>query len=79
MAKSADFGTLLGHSKQLFFPCGISKKGLKLDNCPFDQREFNQSALPREFTVGEIYRQEKHSGILCFYVITMAAQDLSAL
>ena len=77
--KSADFETLLGHSKQLFFPCGISKKGLKLDDCKFDLRDFSQSALPREFTVGEIYRQEKPTGILRFYVITMAAEDVSGL
>ena len=77
--KFADFETVLGHSKQLFFPCDISKKGFKLDDCTFDLRDFSHSTLPREFTVGEIYRQEKHSGILRFYVITMAAQDLSAL
>ena len=77
--KSADFETLLGHSKQLFFPCDISKKGLKFDDCTFDLRDFSQSALPRELNVGEIYRQEKPTGILRFHVITMAAQDVSGL
>ena len=79
MDKSADFETLLEHSKQLFLPCDISKKGLKLDNCTFDLRDFSQSALPREFTVGKIYRQEKPTDILRVYVITMAAQDVSGL
>ena len=79
MDKSADFETVLEHSKQLFLPCDISKKGLMLDDCTFDLRDFSQSALPREFTVGKIYRQEKPTDILRVYVITMAAQDVSGL
>ena len=74
--KDATRDVLLEVSKGLFFREGTSRKGLKIDDCEAYMRDFSNSPLEGDVTVGMQYKQDKPNGMLRFYLNTKSVRDV---
>ena len=76
--KSATSNDIAQHALNLFFPDGISKKGVKLGDVSYHVCDFSASRIQTMQSVGETYEKEKPSGILRWYLSTkMKVSDVS--
>lgn len=70
VAKNADGKVIIEHGKKLFFPDGVSKRGIKLEDVDLALCDFSMNETSPSLTVGESYEKEKPSGILRWYLST---------
>ena len=66
--KTANANVLLEEGKTLFFPDGVSRKGVQASACTFDIRDFSHCPLSDDDTVGSLYEVVRMSGILGFFL-----------
>ncbi|XP_041455501.1 uncharacterized protein LOC121408186 [Lytechinus variegatus] len=70
VAKTAVASDLTEQATNLFFPGGVSKRGIKLDDVNVSLCDFSMTDSPIMQSVGETYEKVKPSGILRWYLST---------
>ena len=77
VSKDATGEVIIEEAIKLFFPEGISKRGLKVTDVHLiDVCDFSYVKFPASQTVGETYEKEKPSGILRYYLSTTLRKDI---
>lgn len=67
--KEANTDVIIEEAKKLFFPDGISRRGIRLEDVDCDLCDFSLNATKKEDTVGDMYDRTK-CGILRWYLST---------
>ena len=66
--KDADATVIIEEAKKLFFPGGVSRRGITTEDVNFEVCDFSMRVYPPNQTVGDTYDKEKPCGNLRWYL-----------